>query len=293
MRDGRARAAARTRRRVPGAAWAPGRGSESGELRIEACLLSLGRPGMFCAIRSAVKPAMPSASGSSSGKLEGSGRGEDSAPRGTIRWRKTLSKPLAGKRMVVTRAAGTSRRAGCRARSGWERKCCCCRPLRSRRRKILAALDAAIAHALEFDWILFTSQNAVRFFARHLAEHHRIRRGSNSPRSRGPQRWARRRLKRRTRKGFAWITWRKITPANRSRANSPRSFEGSECCCRAATAPTIACLPRCARAGAEVTEVIAYRTAAPKAIDPHTLQRVRRAEVDAIIFASPSAFHNL
>lgn len=39
--------------------------------------------------------------------------------------------------------------------------------------------------------------------------------------------------------------------------------------------------------------MVAYRTAAPKAIDPHTLQRVRSAEVDAMIFASPSAFHNL
>ena len=46
-------------------------------------------------------------------------------------------------------------------------------------------------------------------------------------------------------------------------------------------------------AGAEVTEVVAYRTAAPKTLDPQTLQRVRNAEVDAIIFASPSAFHNL
>jgi uroporphyrinogen III methyltransferase/synthase len=53
-------------------------------------------------------------------------------------------------------------------------------------------------------------------------------------------------------------------------------------------------LPSALRAaGAEVIEVIAYRTAAPEAIDPHMLQRVRNAEVEAIIFASPSAFHNL
>jgi uroporphyrinogen III methyltransferase/synthase len=53
-------------------------------------------------------------------------------------------------------------------------------------------------------------------------------------------------------------------------------------------------LPSALRAaGAEVTEVIAYRTVAPKAVDPHTLLRVRNAEVDAMIFASPSAFHNL
>lgn len=46
-------------------------------------------------------------------------------------------------------------------------------------------------------------------------------------------------------------------------------------------------------AGAEVSEVVAYRTTAPKALAPEGLKRVRSGEVDAIIFASPSAFHNL
>jgi uroporphyrinogen III methyltransferase / synthase len=45
--------------------------------------------------------------------------------------------------------------------------------------------------------------------------------------------------------------------------------------------------------GANVTEVIAYRTAAPSALDPAMLARVRGGEVDAVVFASPSAFHNL
>jgi uroporphyrinogen-III synthase len=44
--------------------------------------------------------------------------------------------------------------------------------------------------------------------------------------------------------------------------------------------------------GADVTEVITYRTAAPAAIDPATLARIRGGEVDAVVFASPSAFHN-
>lgn len=42
--------------------------------------------------------------------------------------------------------------------------------------------------------------------------------------------------------------------------------------------------------GAQVTEVVAYRTAAPEQIDADVLGRVRRGQVDAIIFASPSAF---
>jgi uroporphyrinogen-III synthase len=46
-------------------------------------------------------------------------------------------------------------------------------------------------------------------------------------------------------------------------------------------------------AGASVTEVVAYRTTVPDSLDPALLSRIRRADVDAILFASPSAFHNL
>jgi uroporphyrinogen-III synthase len=45
--------------------------------------------------------------------------------------------------------------------------------------------------------------------------------------------------------------------------------------------------------GARVTEVIAYRTAVPKTLDAKILDRIRGADVDTIVFASPSAFHNL
>ncbi len=44
--------------------------------------------------------------------------------------------------------------------------------------------------------------------------------------------------------------------------------------------------------GANVTEVIAYRTGAPAALDPAILGRIRGGEVDVVVFASPSAFHN-
>jgi uroporphyrinogen III methyltransferase / synthase len=44
--------------------------------------------------------------------------------------------------------------------------------------------------------------------------------------------------------------------------------------------------------GADITEVIAYRTGAPAALDPAILARIRGGEADAIVFASPSAFHN-
>lgn len=46
-------------------------------------------------------------------------------------------------------------------------------------------------------------------------------------------------------------------------------------------------------AGSKVTEVIAYRTTTPGLLDPAILSRICRADVDAIVFASPSAYHNL
>ncbi len=42
-----------------------------------------------------------------------------------------------------------------------------------------------------------------------------------------------------------------------------------------------------------MTEVVAYRTAVPESLDAPIVDRVQRAEVDAIVFASPSAYHNL
>jgi uroporphyrinogen-III synthase len=42
-----------------------------------------------------------------------------------------------------------------------------------------------------------------------------------------------------------------------------------------------------------VTEVVAYRTAVPESLDAGIVDRVQRGEVDAIVFASQSAYHNL
>jgi uroporphyrinogen-III synthase len=46
-------------------------------------------------------------------------------------------------------------------------------------------------------------------------------------------------------------------------------------------------------AGAHVTEVIAYRTIAPQSMDSGVLGFIRRGEADVIFFASSSAFQNL
>lgn len=53
-------------------------------------------------------------------------------------------------------------------------------------------------------------------------------------------------------------------------------------------------LPEALRqAGARVTEVVAYRTFAPRNISPSILGDIRGGKVDSIVFFSPSALHNL
>lgn len=46
-------------------------------------------------------------------------------------------------------------------------------------------------------------------------------------------------------------------------------------------------------AGAQVEEVVVYRTVAPEDFDSSVLGKLRRGEVDAAVFSSPSAFTNL
>ena len=155
-----------------------------------------------------------------------------------------------------------------------------------------ASLDAAIQHVAEFDWILFTSQNAVRFFslrARGLG----LRPGAiQNPRplvaAVGPAT-----AQAATEEGFRVDT----VPASHSGEALAQELWG-------AIGGRKVLLPRSDRAddrlpaalreaGAQVTEIVAYRTAPPDSLDPEIMQRIRRAEVNAIVFASPSSFHYL
>jgi uroporphyrinogen III methyltransferase/synthase len=155
-----------------------------------------------------------------------------------------------------------------------------------------SSLDAAIARLTEFDWIFFTSPNAVRFFAQRKQE--------SAPRSSGakPGNWkvgvvGPATAEAATRKGFQVD----YVAGNHSAEALAREIGGRIRGCRVL-------LPRSDRAderlpcalreaGAEVTDAVAYRTAAPQHLDPQALGRVRNAEVDTILFASPSAFFNL
>ncbi len=201
------------------------------------------------------------------------------------------TQPLAGKRIVITRApeqAGEITSSlekmgaevlclpmvGFAAPENWE------------------SLDAALGRLAEFDWILFTSQNAVRFFAqrqRELGKKTDLSPGSNPHVAVvGPatQQAA-------VREGFH-VIYAAQNSTGESLARElaatirnhhlllPRSDRADDR------------LPNALRqAGARVTDVIAYRTAAPEKVDAAVLGQLRRGDVDVVVFASPSALHNL
>jgi uroporphyrinogen-III synthase len=156
----------------------------------------------------------------------------------------------------------------------------------------IEALDGALRALDGFDAILFTSQNAVRFIVARLRD---LGMSSESLGSRsrlvaavGPataeaakQEGVRVDYVAKNQTGEALVEELRGSLAGRS-VLLPRSDRADQR------------LPKTLEdAGARVTEVVAYRTLAPDALDPAILNSIRRAEVDAIVFASPSSFNNL
>lgn len=154
------------------------------------------------------------------------------------------------------------------------------------------SLDAALRGLAEFDWILFTSQNAVRFFCLRIHGLGLNVAALQAPRplvaAVGPAT-----AMAATGEGFRVDT----VPKNHSGEALAQELWG-------AIGDRKVLLPRSDRAddrlpnalreaGAKVTEIVAYRTAAPVSLDPKILKSIRDAEVDAIVFASPSAFRFL
>lgn len=153
-------------------------------------------------------------------------------------------------------------------------------------------VDQAIARLAEFDWIFFTSQNAVRFFAQRRTEPGRHGEQMQLVKLQvaavGPAT-----AEVATKEGFR-VDYVATDPTGESLV---RELAASVRGCRVLLPRSDRAdrrLPNALRqAGALVTEVVAYRTAAPDELDPVILGQVRRGQVDAILFASPSAFHNL
>jgi uroporphyrinogen-III synthase len=155
-----------------------------------------------------------------------------------------------------------------------------------------SATDEAIRRLPEFDWILLTSQNAARFFCLRCRElglgvgsvgTPKLRVATVGPATAEAATQEGLRVDFVAKRSTGEALARELTGSLRNKhVLLPRSDRGDSR------------LPAALReAGAQVSEVIVYRTAAPEKLDAAMVGRLRRAEVDAIVFASPSAFHNL
>jgi len=155
-----------------------------------------------------------------------------------------------------------------------------------------SGLDRAIRSLADFEWLIFTSANAVSFFmARCRALGISAKNGRTKIAAVGSATETAL-----NREGLLAV----LVPVEFSGAALAKEFG-------AAIAGKTVLLPRSdragddlpvalRRAGAKVTEVIAYRTAGPDALDQERVQAIRNGEVDAVTFFSPSAvreFHKL
>ena len=153
-----------------------------------------------------------------------------------------------------------------------------------------AGVDQAIRSLDEFDWILFTSANAVRFFAR------RCRKLGVDPSETGNYLCA----------AVGPATASAVAAEGFPVDHVAQEFLGTGLARELSTsiAGRKILLPRSERArpelpkllkavGAEVTEVVAYHNAGVGVIDPGAMRAVREAQVDVISFFSPSAIENM
>lgn len=151
-----------------------------------------------------------------------------------------------------------------------------------------SGVDAAIAALGEFDWLVFTSGNAVRFFLARCRERgcwpsaSELRIAAVGPATRDALEGEGLRVARMPREfGGAGVAGELRDDVAGRRVLLPRSDRASDE------------LPAALRAaGAAVTEVVAYRTAEPESLDGDVIAALRRGEADAVTFFSPSAFQH-
>jgi uroporphyrinogen-III synthase len=201
------------------------------------------------------------------------------------------SRALAGKRIVLTRAPEQARELS-HVLEGMGAEILLLPTVAFAPPEHTEALDSALRKLDGFGVILFTSQNAVRFFVgrcRHLgmktsrlvSPGHLIAAVGPATADAAMLEGLRVDLVAKNHNGEALVEELRGSLAGRD-VLLPRSDLADDL------------LPNSLReAGARVTDVVAYRTLAPPALDPRILAKIRRSEVDAIVFASPSSFHNL
>jgi uroporphyrinogen III methyltransferase / synthase len=200
----------------------------------------------------------------------------------------TARSPLAGKRIVITRASAQSEALA--GELAGRSAIPIVLPLISfADPEDFAPLDAALGQVEQFDWIIFTSAQAVRaVVTRSQNLGHSLIRTENKlgVAAVGPAtaRAAKQvglsvKFVANTHNGVALAE--ELGEQLRERnVFLPRSDRGN---------PDLPAALR--RHGARLTEVIAYRTLRPSEIDQRNLRRMATGEADAILFFSPSAVH--
>ncbi|HVA95173.1 MAG TPA: uroporphyrinogen-III synthase [Candidatus Dormibacteraeota bacterium] len=151
-------------------------------------------------------------------------------------------------------------------------------------------LDRAIGSLDEFEWVLFTSANAVRFFSKHCRAVGRVIGEGQWPRlaAVGPVT-----ASAAAAEGFTidYVAMEFLGAALAKELSA--SVKGKRIL-----------LPRSGRAGhdlpdalrgagASVTEVVAYHTGGVGVVEPGVMEALREARVDVVSFFSPSAVENI
>ncbi len=150
-----------------------------------------------------------------------------------------------------------------------------------------AELDAALGAIDSFDWIVFTSQNAVRYVCERMnllgLARGRAQVAAVGVATAGTAKEA----------GFL-VTYIAKNQGGEALASELTTKVAGKSILLPRSDRADNALPSMLRAaGAKVTDAIAYRTLTPAESNPAALARVKAGDVDVIVFASPSSFHNL
>jgi uroporphyrinogen III methyltransferase/synthase len=201
------------------------------------------------------------------------------------------NQPLAGKRIVITRAPDQAQDI-VRALESLGAEVFLFPAVSFAPPEDFSPLDRALRQLTQFDWILFTSQNAVHFFLARCRELDLPTGSLQTPRplvaAVGPGT-----AQAATQAGVRVDYVAKNHTGETLAEELGGSIGGRKILVPHSDRSDGRLAAALEEAGAEVTAVVAYRTTAPEALHPEILSRLRRAEVDAVLFASPSAFHNL
>jgi uroporphyrinogen III methyltransferase/synthase len=200
--------------------------------------------------------------------------------------RENPTSSLAGKRIVITRAAAQSE-ALARELSARGALPVVLPLVSFAEPEDFAPLDRAIAEMQQFDWLILTSAQAVRAIARRATDLRKplarmdsqLRVACVGPVTAEAARDAKLPVE------YVAVTHNGVGLANELRAN----LQGAQVLLPHSDRANPDLPEALRRYGAHVTEVIAYRTVRPTESDQASLRKVAAGQADAILFFSPSA----